>query len=86
MMQIAIKHWENPTSHLYLDFSVMTFGFASGNFIHLVAEEHPPLIRYYWTTNLPFLVTIQWGKEIEIYSSALSNRSGLTVLTLFTTS
>lgn len=66
-MQIAIKCWENSTSLLYLDFTVMTFQFASDNFIHLVAEKHPPLIRYYWTKHLGFLVTIKWGKEIIFF-------------------
>lgn len=87
-MQIAIKCWENPTSLLYLDFTVMTF--ASDNFIHLVAVKHPSLIRYYWTKHLGFLVTVKWGKEIDFFSSALSNTSGIKkntlILMLLTTS
>jgi len=43
MMQTARKHWENLTSHIYPDFSVMTFGFTSDNIIHLVAENLPLL-------------------------------------------
>lgn len=33
MMQIAIKHWENPTPQLYSNFLMMTFGLVSDNFI-----------------------------------------------------
>lgn len=78
-MQIAIKHGESPISHLYLDLSLMTFGFVHGNSIHLAAEKHPLLIRQDISRQdiWDFCCILNGTKNQNHLSRALSTSSGV---------